>query len=312
MTPTVSVVVATYNYGRFLAGALKSALAQTFRDHEVIVVDDGSTDDTRTVVRPFLSDRRIRYVRSDHLGQPAAKNVGIRLGRAPLVAFLDADDLWLPAKLERQVALFRADPALGLVYARRRVIDEAGQEQHYVQPPLPRGHVLTEIFRNNFVCFSASLVRRDVLEENGLFDERLALAIDYDLWLRVALRYRFNYVDEPLVLYRTGHANLSRRLEERLATVLEIMRRFLDEHGGRAALPRAVVRQAWAETYCHLAWLRLRRGRLAALPWYLRAVAAAPGHAPAWHGLASLPLPNGMRSRLRRALFPEPVVAVQP
>ena len=103
MTPRVSVVVATYNYARFLGGALQSALGQTFRDLEAIVVDDGSTDDTAAVVRPFLADGRVRYVRTDHRGQPQAKNTGVRLARAPLVAFLDADDLWLPAKLERQL-----------------------------------------------------------------------------------------------------------------------------------------------------------------------------------------------------------------
>src|SRR5260370_32287735 len=103
MTPAVSVVVATSNYGRFLAGALDSALGQTFRDLEVIVVDDGSTDDTADVVTPYLRDRRVRYERTDHVGQPAAKNIGIRSTRARLIAFLDAADLWFPEKLAKQV-----------------------------------------------------------------------------------------------------------------------------------------------------------------------------------------------------------------
>src|SRR5262249_54205625 len=113
MNPAVSVVVATYNYGRFLAGALNSALSQTLTNLEIIVVDDGSTDETSEVIRPYLNEPRIKYERTEHVGQPAAKNHGIRLSRAPLVAFLDADDLWLPRKLERQAALFQADPELG-------------------------------------------------------------------------------------------------------------------------------------------------------------------------------------------------------
>jgi glycosyltransferase involved in cell wall biosynthesis len=113
MIPAVSVVVATYNYGRYLAGALESVLGQTFRDLEVIVVDDGSIDDTAEVVKPYLRDQRVRYERVDHVGQPAAKNIGIRSARARLIAFLDADDLWLPAKLEKQVALLETNPTLG-------------------------------------------------------------------------------------------------------------------------------------------------------------------------------------------------------
>src|SRR5262249_20149858 len=119
MTPAVSVVVATFNYGRYLAGALDSALAQTTSDLEIIVVDDGSTDETQLVIKPYLENPRIRYHGTDHRGQPAAKNVGVRLARASLVAFLDADDLWLPTKLEKQLALFSADPALAVVYSRR-------------------------------------------------------------------------------------------------------------------------------------------------------------------------------------------------
>jgi glycosyltransferase involved in cell wall biosynthesis len=303
MTPAVSVVVATYNYGRYLPGALESALGQTFRDVEVLVIDDGSTDGTPDVVRRYLGDPRLRYYRTGHVGQPAAKNTGIRLARAPLVAFLDADDLWLPAKLERQVALFRRDPGLGVAYTRRLVIDEDGREVAYEHPAVYRGMILDALFRSNgFVCFSSVVVRRAVLDAVGLFDEGLPLAIDYDLWLRVGLRYRFDYVDEPLVKYRTGHANLSRRLEERLLAVSRIMDRFLDERGGRAFLSPAVVRRARAETCYHIGLALRRHSRPRGLPWYLRAVALCPDYALAWQGLASLPLPEFVRRRLRLAL----------
>ena len=303
MTPTVSVIIATYNYGRFLAGAVESALGQTFGDLEVLVIDDGSTDDTQDVVLPYLADPRVRYYRIGHAGVAAAKSSGVRLARAPLLAFLDADDLWLPAKLERQLPLFRRDPDLGVAYTRRLVIDEQGREVAYEHPPLHRGWVLGPVFRNNaFVCYSSTVVRRAVIDDVGPFDEGLPLAVDYDLWLRIARRYRFDYVDEPLVKYRTGHGNLSRRAEERLAVARRIMQRFLDEDGGRALLSPAEVRRAWAETYYHTALALRRRSRLRALPWTLRALAACPDYAPAWRGLASLPLPEFVRRRLRRAL----------
>jgi glycosyltransferase involved in cell wall biosynthesis len=302
MNPAVSVVVATYNYGRFLRRAVESARCQTFGSFELIVIDDGSTDVTPRLARFFLDDPRVRYHRIAHAGQAAAKNAGVRLARAPLLAFLDADDAWMPHKLARQVALFRADPGLGVAYTRRLLIDEHGQQLEYGQPPLYRGRVLEELFRTNFVCYSSAMVRRAVLDEVGPFDEGLALAIDYDLWLRVALRYRFDYVDEPLVEYRTGHASLSTRTEERLATVTGIMRRFLDELGGRRVLDPALIRRAQAETCYHIGLARRRRSRLAALPWYLRALALAPDYPLAWQGLASLPLPEAVRRLLRRAL----------
>jgi len=302
MNPTVSVVIATYNYARYLPAALESATRQTFTDLEVIVVDDGSTDQTPLVVRPFQADRRVRYHRIEHAGVAAAKNVGVRLSRAPLVAFLDADDVWMPTKLARQVALFRADPELGVAHTRRWLIDEQGRRLEYEQPPLFRGRVLRELFRTNFICFSSAMVRRAVLDAVGLFDETLPLSVDYDLWLRVALRYRFDHVDEPLVEYRTGHANLSSRTEERLTTVLHIMRRFLDEQGGRAVLDPSAIRYAEAETCYHIGLARRPVSRLAALPWYLRALVLAPGYGPAWRGLLTLPLPEAARRLLRRAL----------
>src|SRR5262249_27228824 len=154
-------------------GAVESALRQTFADFEVIVVDDGSTDDTPAVVRRYLPDPRVRYVRLEHQKQPRTKNAGVRLARAPLLAFLDADDRWLPTKLEKQVAVFRRDPGVGVVYTRRRLIDADGWELEYEQPDLYRGDVLAEMFRANFVCFSSVTLRRSLLEETGLFDEGL-------------------------------------------------------------------------------------------------------------------------------------------
>jgi glycosyltransferase involved in cell wall biosynthesis len=302
MNPAVSVVVATYNYGHFLPEAVESVLGQTLRPLELIVIDDGSTDGTAAALRPYLADPRVYYQRLEHAGQAAAKNAGLRRAQAPLVAFLDADDVWLPAKLARQVALFRGDPALGMVYTRRWLIDELGQRLEYRQPRLYRGWVLDPLFRTNFVCFSSAMVRRDVLDDVGLFDEGLSLAIDYDLWLRVALRYRFDYVDAPLVKYRTGHESLSCRTEERLAAVTRIMGRFLDERGGRGVLDSGVIRRAHAETCYHIGLARRRRSRLAALPWYVRAVLLAPGYRLAWRGLVSLPLPELARRWLRRAL----------
>jgi glycosyltransferase involved in cell wall biosynthesis len=312
MSPAISVVIATHNYGRFLPAALESVLRQTFGDFEVIVVDDGSTDNTREVVQPYLLDPRVRYQRIIHGGVSAARNTGIRLARAGRIAFLDADDRWLPAKLELQAARFDADPELGVVYTRRLVIDDAGRPLPFREPPLYRGHVLPQIFATNFVCFSSAMVRRKVFEQVGMFDESIGLAVDYDLWLRAATCYCFDYLDQPLVKYRRGAGSLSERVEERLLTVLTILHRFLDERGGRELVPAEVVSDTYSRVYNGLALASRERSRLAALQWYVRALAQSPRLWPAWKGLASLPLPEAVRRLLRLALGRPPTWRLQP
>jgi glycosyltransferase involved in cell wall biosynthesis len=302
MNPLVSVVISTYNYGRFLAETINSVLGQTVRNAEVVVVDDGSTDDTPQVIRPYLINPRVYYHRIEHKGVVAAKNLGIRSARGSFVAFLDADDFWLPTKLARQLELFRRDPDLGVVYARRLLIDEQGYElEEHEQPALHRGMILDRIFQTNFICFSSAVVARRVFDQVGLLEEGTSPSDDYDLWLRVARHYCFDYVDQPMVGYRLGHASLSRR-EARLEVVLRIMRRFLDSHGGRECLSPSAIRRAFADTYCTRALGQREQSRLAALRWYGHALAHAPLWGPAWKGLASLGLPEPARRQLRRLL----------
>jgi glycosyltransferase involved in cell wall biosynthesis len=301
MTPSVSVIISTYNYGRFLSAALDSVLDQTYPDFEVIVVDDDSTDDTPWIMDEYQVDPRVRYERIAHRGSPVAKNTGIHLAQAPLIAFLDADDIWLPDKLDRQVAIMNGNPKVGVVYSRRLLINDVGCELEAEPQKLYRGQVLAPLFRDNFVCFSSALVRRRVFDHVGFLDGSLPLAADYDFWLRAALHYTFDFDECPLVKYRTGHASLSRRVEERLILVDRITTRFLNEYGGRAALPPGVIRRSQADTYYHLGLYRRCRSRLGALPWYVRCLALAPGHTLAWRGLASLALPEAWRRKLRVA-----------
>ena len=133
MTPTVSVVMAAKNYAKFIAQAIESVIAQTFADWELVIIDDGSTDDTMMKVKPFLSDPRIRYYPSDRLGQSRAKNLGFHFCRGEFVAYLDADDAWLPTKLEKQLGLFNSlshSPKgergvnVGVVFCGRDFLDE--------------------------------------------------------------------------------------------------------------------------------------------------------------------------------------------
>lgn len=271
MTPAVSVIIAAKDYGRYLAGALASVRRQTFTDWECILVDDGSRDDSVSVARPFLADPRFRLIQSDNLGQPRAKNLGLNLSRAPLLAYLDGDDVWLPTKLERQFRLMCAEPNLGVTFTRRFLIDPQGEIISSEHPPIPRGMVFDEILLNNFVCFSSVVVRRDVLAHVGSFDNRLELAIDYDLWLRVARHYPFDFIDEPLVKYRTGHGNLSKRILERITSVLSTMRRCLIRRGNAGQTPEEVQREAWGSTCRTMGYVLRDESPMRSARWYVGA-----------------------------------------
>ena len=167
--PIISIITATKNYAHFLVEAIESVRAQTISNWELIIIDDGSTDETVYVIEPFRSDTRIKYVPSDRLGQSRAKNLGIALSRGEFVAFLDADDAWEPTKLEKQVPLFQHD--VGVVFSRRSMMDEAGTPlPHRVEVDPPRGNVLNDMFVQNFVCFSSVVVRRSLFDQIGRFD----------------------------------------------------------------------------------------------------------------------------------------------
>jgi glycosyltransferase involved in cell wall biosynthesis len=290
--------MAAKNYARFLPEAVESVLAQTFADWELLVVDDGSTDATPAAVRPFLSHPRVRYVRSDVLGQSRAKNLGVRLSRGAFVAFLDADDAWEPTKLEKQLALFDGRPGLGVAFCRRALMDERGDPIAAGPAPAPpRGRVLDRMFVQNFVCFSSVVVRREAFSRAGAFDPQWDLAIDFDLWLRVARHYEFDYINEELVRYRTGHGNLSKKLLDRVDTALSIKHRAATRYGAADHVPPDRVAEAYASTCRTLGYVLRNSEPVAAATWYARALRWPTGRVASLKGLVAcaLRLASGRR-----------------
>ena len=284
MNSTVSIVMAAKNYARFLPMAVESVRAQTVTEWELHIVNDGSTDDTHEVVQRFLSDSRIHYLQSDALGQSRAKNLGIARSRGAFVAFLDADDAWLPTKLEKQLALFQN--GTGVVFCRRSLMDESGKALPAMpQAAIPSGRVLAEMFKQNFVCFSSAMVRREVFSRVGRFDPQCDLAIDYDLWLRVAKHYEFEFVDEELVRYRTGHGNLSKKLSDRVATAFSIMHRALNRFGVAQEVPSEVVAEGYASTCRTLGYVMRASEPETAAKWYWRALTWPHGRFASAKGL---------------------------
>lgn len=170
--PTVSVVIAAYNAERWIAGAIQRVLGQDYPVLEVIVVDDGSTDATREAIAPFREP--VRYVFQENAGSAAARNHGIRLARGELVAFLDADDRWLPGKLSAQVACLQAHPDCGWCYTDAWPVDASTRSKKVrlsQLAPMAEGWVLEALLLSNFVPFSSALVRREALEAVGGFRE---------------------------------------------------------------------------------------------------------------------------------------------
>ena len=184
--PKVSVIIACYNGAAYLADAIQSVLDQTYEEFEIIVVDDGSTDNTPAVAGGF-DDPRVRYIRQENKGRSNARNTGINASRGRYVAFLDADDLFLPHKLEVQVRYLDECPAVGLAAGGHAYVDAAGTPLHEVHPW--RAHTdlgLQAWLLGCLAAIHATLVRREWLERVGGFDETLHRAEDWDLWLRLA------------------------------------------------------------------------------------------------------------------------------
>jgi glycosyltransferase involved in cell wall biosynthesis len=256
--PRVSIVMATYNYAQYLSEAIESVLAQTFEDWELLVIDDGSTDGTAELLESYAADTRIRIIASDNLGQPRAKNLGIRLSRASLIAFLDGDDRWRRNKLARQLEEIESNPTIGVLATARQLIDPDGNPIAIQQAQKLDKNSLEMFLERNPLCFSSVLIRKELLESFGLFDPRYPVAIDYDLWLRLAERTEFQIIDEVLVEYRTGHANLSSRLEARIAVVLQILQRILGEFGRGKEVRRHFIREAFGSCYRSLGWAQSR------------------------------------------------------
>jgi glycosyltransferase involved in cell wall biosynthesis len=210
----VTAVIPVFNGADYLESAIRSVLAQTRRVAECIVVDDGSTDATADVAQRFASE--VTYVRQPARGGvSAARNRGAALASAELIAFLDHDDEWDAAKLERQLQLF-ADPAVTLAVCALRVVDAAGTELEIKRLGATDGLVNGMLMFDGtptLSCSSSGVVRRERFLELGGFDEGLSMSADWDLLLRMLLEGKVAYVDEPLVLYRVHDGNMSRRVE---------------------------------------------------------------------------------------------------
>ena len=214
--PIVSIVMPTFNRMEFLPATVESVFRQTLPTWELIIADDGSDQDTRTYLESLTRDERVRVLRLKHSGNPGiARNAGIAAARGNLLGFLDSDDLWVPTKLERQLAVLRANPACRWSYTAFVIIDADGaplaSERNRRWAP-HCGRIFTQVVRTSASIRLPSVVAStDLVREAGGFDEAIDRSEDYDLWLRLALRSPICVVDEPLLLVRRHPSNENRQ-----------------------------------------------------------------------------------------------------
>jgi glycosyltransferase involved in cell wall biosynthesis len=275
--PTVSVVIPAFNADAFIGETIRSVLAQTRRDLEIFVVDDGSSDTTREIVAAFGPP--VRLLQQQRGGPARARNAGARASAGTWLAFLDADDLWTPDKLERQVDRAVETGAAMVVTDRINIGDRGSlpQRQSDIQP-LADGDIFEALLAGNFITTSTVLLRRDAFEAAGGFGEDPVLppAEDWDFWLRVAHDHRVAACPEPLVYYRHHRAGISRNVQRMNASRVEVITRALGLPRGQA-LSAGRRRRIWAQTWSTNGWDAARSGAHgAAIRAYGNAIRAWP------------------------------------
>lgn len=283
---TVCVVIATYNHASYVGSAIRSALGQTRVPDEILVIDDGSTDDTSEVLAEFGPP--VRVIRQTNQGRSVARNRALDETRCDLILFLDADDILTPTSIERRARVLESNPNCGAIYGDMQLIDARGQSlgahREFMPGARPSGDIFSELALRCFILLPA-LFRRSLLG-NDRFDASLSICEDYDLWRRLAARGRFQYDEEPVAYYRLHGGNtITTQSRGLLEAELEIQRRFF-------TMPRfrQLSRRERARAYCYHGVKCAVLGRMGAARGCLAAAALLWPFAPSHLGLFGLSL----------------------
>jgi glycosyltransferase involved in cell wall biosynthesis len=264
--PKVSVVIATHNRAALLPETVESVLKQKFQDFELIVVDDGSTDRTRDVLCAY--EDRIHYVHQENRGPSAARNLGVRLARAPWIAIQDSDDLCDPGHLETLYQYAAEHPEYGMIFANGAYVTGKEHNRETIIPGrksqrLARHGVrLSDLFDKSIVRLQASLISKKCYDAIGGHDESLRISMDLDLAFRIFMRYPIAYLDEVVFYYRKHEGNIGRNQELRLLENIRVIEELLREfpQAGTMLGPRRVARRL-AYRYYRLAKERWKGGQ---------------------------------------------------
>ncbi len=211
--PSVSVIMPAYNSAKYIGEAIDSVLAQTYPVLEIIVVDDGSTDDTRKIVSQYSipNTQCIKYIYQENKGPAAARNKGIKEARGEYIAFLDSDDIWMPEKIAFQLARLEKEEKYSMMHSGRNRIMENGIIVDSSLVECSEGRVFDELLMRNFVCCSSVILKKSCFNAVGYFDENIHNRCeDYDMWLRIARNYEIGVIKQALVTYRVSSTGYNR------------------------------------------------------------------------------------------------------
>jgi glycosyltransferase involved in cell wall biosynthesis len=231
--PFVSVVIPAYNAGRYIEDTLNSVLSQTFKDRDIIIIDDGSTDNTLTLVQKYkeLHPNAIKLIQQNNSGPAAARNAGIKSTTSKYISFLDSDDLWVPGKLESQIKFIESQPEqVGLVYSRVARFDNKGLWLSSInhKPHHYSGNIYKQLIKGNIITTQTVITKRICFDKVGLFDTSPDIIEDYDMWLRIAKYYHVAFMDELHALYREHELGRSKKFRWSLISLIAVLQKHYD------------------------------------------------------------------------------------
>jgi len=302
MNRTVSVVLPTFNGEKYIRQAIDSVFTQSLPPNEIIVVDDGSTDGTEHIVRSYGS--QVRYIYQKNKGVSGAYNAGIEVASGNYIAFLEHDDVWEPEKNACQVQCFEEDEQLGMVYSPALLLEEGKLSKRNVVNLDNGGGVVTfaDFFtRNRVLNCSTVMLKKSVLDDVGGFLEDLPLSFDYDLWLRIAAKYKIICLSKPLATYRIHSGNLSKDANDLAASVssLKTILSWTGDSFARAQVGKKMEKQRVAELCHQTAWYCAKLDRREEEQQYLwMAVQAQPLRFGSWREYIWRSLDQRARSKL--------------
>ena len=262
----VSVIIPTYNCARYIGEAIDSVLNQTYRGFEIIVADDGSTDNTKDILKPYINDELIHYIYQPNHGPSAARNTGINVARGEYIAFLDADDLWVPTKLEKQVNFLDNNMNVALVFSDVCLFDETGimsdsflkDKKKLKGIPISSDssiggvfarNIFDDLLQENFIPTKTVVVRKNCIEEVGGFDETLFSVEDLDMWLRISRAYEIGYIKGSLAQKRQHNANIGSNQKLALESKIRVLNKMLKMYSGLSLFERKLIKRGRGFTY---------------------------------------------------------------
>lgn len=289
MTAKISVIMATYNRAKLITEAIASVYAQNYPDLQLIVVDDGSTDNTVEVLQPWLGRDDFIFLQQANQGQPAAQNLALTRATGDFICFLDSDNIWLPGKLERQLAFMAEHPDVDILYGDLITIDGEGRETGRHNMPRYSGRIYRELLKDNCVSGNTAMMRRHCLERCGPFDASVRVAADFEMWLRYSPHCTFHYLPEFFAKYRVFPDQVSSDKERRFNSVRTSMTKFFSANPN--LLPVAERQKIWAAFYARWAYYRAKGGKLQlAIAAALQSIRCYPWQKAGWRNLVLAPL----------------------